>query len=101
MTQELIVTATVTPKRRIVVDTAGRIVRIVSNTTEDVRPDVYTFDIAPRNATKLTDGIYKEYRRLVPEGTGSAGILYDRTDPERSDVAVSLLRPKAALIARR
>lgn len=93
VTQELHVTAKVAPKRRIVIDASGRITQIISNTTEDVLPDVFLYDIAPRNRQELTDRLYEEYRSHVPEGTAKYGILYDRADPTTGDIASILLRP--------
>lgn len=77
-TQELSVTATILPMRHIVIDTAGRIVRITSNTRDDVQPQVYIGDDTPGNEQPINTSIMQSYRRLVPAGSQKIGVLYQR-----------------------
>lgn len=96
--QELHVQAIVPHHRDIVLDHTGRIVRIFSNTAEDVRPTVYVGSIAPKNKKPLTDKLYGQYRRHVPEGTAAYGVLYERSLPVsllRGDLTISRQLPGA------
>lgn len=79
VTQELHVTAVVPMHRDIVLDRNGTITRITSNTTEDVLPTVYRSSIDPANQIELSDRLYQQYRKHVPEGTAKYGILYEDT----------------------
>lgn len=74
--QELRVTAVVPAHRDIIVDLSGRIIKITSNTREDVAPTVYTLDINDSNRSPLTEEMYANYRKLVPQGTDRTGVLY-------------------------
>jgi hypothetical protein len=79
--QELKVTARVAPVRHIIVDRTGQIIRITSNTPEDVRPQVFLLDSRPANVRPLSDETYRAYRSLVPAGTARYGVLYERGLP--------------------
>lgn len=81
VTQELHITAIVPAHRDIILDTAGNISKIISNTPEDVTPDVYLLDTIPANKRPLTDDLYKQYRKLVSYGTAKYGVLYQRPLP--------------------
>ena len=81
VTQELRVTAKVPHHRDIIVDKNGIIVEISSNTKEDVRPTVYLERMEPKNKKPLTDKLYRQYRKYVPEGTAAYGVLYQRGLP--------------------
>lgn len=78
ITQELTVTAVVPAHRDIITDRNGDIVRITSNTKDDVVPDVYLEDTIPENKRPLTAELYAQYRDHVPEGTARYGVLYTR-----------------------
>src|SRR5689334_4660334 len=75
--QELHVKAEVLEHRDIILDNRGQILRIISNTLQDVTPVVYVSDTIPENQRPLTDELYQQYRRLVPEGTAKYGTLYE------------------------
>lgn len=75
--REIKVTAIVPHHRDIIVDLRGEIIRITSNTPQDVTPDVYLLEISGSSKQPLTESIYEQYRRHVPEGTDSYGVLYD------------------------
>lgn len=75
------VKARVIPAHTIVIDEQGEVVRITSNTSEEItQPRVFMVQIAAGNEKPLTDDIYKEYRRLVSPRQGKPGTLYDRSD---------------------
>lgn len=86
ITQEIKVSAVVPHHRDIVIDYAGNIMQVKSNTPQDVTPTVYLGRVAPENQQPLTDELYRQYRQHVPEGTAKAGVLYQRGLP------VSILR---------
>jgi hypothetical protein len=90
-TQELHVTATIPSHRDIIIDSKGQIVSITSNTPEDVQPDVYLLSPEPNNQKPLTDTLYKQYRKYVPEGTAKYGVLYQRS------VLATLLKPQLSV----
>ncbi len=81
VSREIHVTARVLPKRTVIIDHAGHITEIASNTEEDVKPDVYLVTPSKANKRPLTEAVYKEYLRHVPKGTAKAGILYRQSDP--------------------
>ncbi|HSH55577.1 MAG TPA: hypothetical protein VK983_01990 [Candidatus Limnocylindrales bacterium] len=76
VSREIRVTAIVAPKRTVIVDETNRIIEIASNTEEDVKPTIYLSKPSKENERELTDELYKQYRRLIPEGTAKVGILY-------------------------
>ena len=78
--QELTVTAKILPKRMVLVDPAGHIQSVVSNTSEDVMPEIYRGSISPDNRIDSDDRIMADYRRLAKPETAKAGVLYERTD---------------------
>lgn len=81
ITQKLYVTALVPHHRDIIIDYRGDIIEIVSNTTKDVTPDVYLMEVADANKRPLTAELLHQYRSHVPEGSGNAGVLYQRGLP--------------------
>lgn len=78
ITQQLHVSARVLPMRHIIVDPTGQIVQITSNTTANVKPQVFEQTDAPRNQRPLTRAIYRQYRTVVHDGSANYGILYER-----------------------
>lgn len=77
--QEITVTAIVPPHRDIILDNAGRIVEIDSNTKEDVAPTPYHLAATPPNQIPLTPELLAAYRQLVPVGTATYGVLYKQS----------------------
>ena len=77
ITQEIRVTARVLPQRHITIDATGAIIKITSNTVEDVKPEVFTNIDTPANKRNLTPEIYRQYRSRIPAGTTKSGVLYD------------------------
>ncbi len=76
VSREIHVTAIVAHTRTVIVDETNRIIEIASNTEEDVKPTIYMTKPSKENKRELTDDLYKQYRRLIPEGTAKVGILY-------------------------
>lgn len=73
------VQAEVLPAHKIIVDDTGMIIRIFSNTTEDIpEPRVFQDSLESTNERPLSEEIRKEYSRLVPSGKSRIGVLYDR-----------------------
>jgi hypothetical protein len=89
ISRELHVKARVLGHRDIVLDLGGNISKIISNTPDDVTPDVYSLDTVAENQQPLTDELMREYRRLVPAGTAKYGILYDRQAAAARTTAIS------------
>jgi hypothetical protein len=76
---QLHINAEVRAKHTVIVDQAGLIQQIFSNTaepTENVRVYLDSNDIG--NETSLTDAIYEQYQQLVPAEQSRIGTLYDR-----------------------
>jgi hypothetical protein len=78
VTQEIHVQATVPDRRHIILDPSGRIIRIISNTPNDVAPEAFVGDDTPDKQVPLTPELYRDFRKHVPVGTSKAGILYER-----------------------
>lgn len=81
VTQELKVTARVLPARQVILDQRGDIIRITSNTPEDIMPTVYISNDIPSNRIPLSESTYIEYRKYVPVGTAKYGVLYENLNP--------------------
>lgn len=91
ITRELRVRALVPGHRDIILDLSGRISKIISNTPEDLTPDVYLLDTIDENQQPLTDSLLQEYRKLVPVGTAKYGVLYDRQTQPRAQFITSVV----------
>ena len=78
ITQEIRVTARVLPQRHVIIDASGTIIKITSNTVEDVMPEVFVNIDTSANKRSLTPIVYRQYRNHVPVGTTKSGVLYDR-----------------------
>lgn len=78
---EITITAVVPAHRDIILDNAGRIQEIDSNTTEDVTPVAYRRAAIPGNQVPVTAELMAAYRSLVPAGTAKTGVLY-RQSPQ-------------------
>ncbi|MBA3758747.1 hypothetical protein H0X10_03895 [Candidatus Saccharibacteria bacterium] len=76
ISQNIEVRARVAATHTIILDDDDTILEISSNTTEEAVPRVFRNLIAKESVLPLTDEIYAQYRKLVPEGTGRAGLLY-------------------------
>lgn len=74
--QEVHVTAIVPPMRHIIISTTGQILRITSNTAQDVTPVVYIGNDIQTNERPLTQALFERYRELVPSGSDKVGVLY-------------------------
>ncbi len=81
VSREIHVTARVLPKRTVIINYAGQITEIASNTEDDVTPDVYLIKPSPDSKRSLTPEIMKQYRTHVPKGTNKYGILYKQNSP--------------------
>lgn len=81
VTQELKVTARVLTVRHIILNQQGDIIRITSNTLEDIVPTAYISNDASSNRIPLSDSVYSEYRVYVPIGTAQYGVLYENLNP--------------------
>lgn len=68
----------VVASQQITLDGAGDIILITSNSTEEVVPRVFNGTVSKASEVPLTDEIYREYRKLVPEGQATIGVLYER-----------------------
>lgn len=78
---EIIITARVLPNHYVTVDHSGEIIKIVSNTTEDVTPNVYLHEVKQGHERELTPELYAAYRELVQPGSSRVGTLYERPEP--------------------
>ncbi len=81
ISREIHVTARVLPKRTVIINYAGQITEIASNTEEDVIPDVYLVKPGKDSKLPLTPELMKQYRTHVPKGTQKYGILYKQNSP--------------------
>lgn len=77
--QQLRTSGKVLPAQHIVIDEKGEVIKIFSNTSEDVTPKVYLAEIASGNKRSLTPQILERYRELVPPGSAEPGILYQKS----------------------
>jgi hypothetical protein len=76
--QNLSITVTVEPMRSIIVDRDLRIVTIISNTQEDVRPLVY-LDTRDGLNLPFAEGIQQQYNTLKPViNFSKPGVVYQR-----------------------
>ncbi len=79
-TQGITVTATVLPTRIIIVDKNLTIQKIISNTSEDVRPIVY-LETADGEEIAYSESVRREYSFLKPSlNFSKAGIVYEREE---------------------
>ncbi|MDB5184819.1 MAG: hypothetical protein JWN38_627 [Candidatus Saccharibacteria bacterium] len=78
VTQRVIIRAVILPATYVTVDSQGHILRIDSNTTEDINPFVYENTVKPGNQRPLTPAIMNAFRQLVPLGKNHVGVLYQR-----------------------
>jgi len=78
ITQEIHISATVPDRRHIILSPAGNIIKITSNTPNDVMPEAFVRDDTPENQVPLTPELLAAYRKLVPVGTAKYGILYEQ-----------------------
>lgn len=89
VSREIHITAIVAPKRTVIINSTGQIKEIASNTEQDVMPDVYVGKPTVQSKIALTDELYREYRRYVPQGTTSVGIIYPTLQDKQNDTLVS------------
>ena len=68
----------VLPKHHVIIDENGQIQEIISNTSEDVTPDIYVGKIAKESQVVLTPEVLAQYNQLVAKGSSHVGTLYKR-----------------------
>lgn len=73
ITQTITITATVAPARSIVINDKGEMIKIYSNTTENVTPRVYLNDV-PGEARPLTPGLLKQYKQVMSQQKNVVGV---------------------------
>ena len=82
VTQEITITARVLPARSIVVNDKGQMIRIYSNTDENVTPMVY-INKAPGEQTALTPKLKKQYQAVLAQHKNLIGIAIEVPLPAR------------------
>ncbi len=73
VSDEITIQSRVLPRQSIIVNDKNQIIKIISNTTEDLMPKVYRNVIDSENELMLTEDLLKQYRSLVPLGTSQPG----------------------------
>lgn len=81
VTQVITITATVAPARSIVVDDAGRILSIVSNTNEAVIPTVYVNKVHGEERP-LTPDLQSKYDSIIAQQTNLNGVEIPVAKPQ-------------------
>lgn len=75
---KLQIRAEVLPAQSIVLNDAGEIVQILSNTNQIATPRVFKGSVDASNRLPLTTVIYQKYRALIPAGSERIGVLYSK-----------------------
>jgi hypothetical protein len=78
--QQLHVRAQILPKVTVIVNQAGSIIKIMSNTTDDVSPSFYLGSDQQGQEIASTPELSEGYRTLVPLGQNRIGVLYSYDD---------------------
>lgn len=77
--QQLHVYAKVLPAQHVIIDKAGRVIYVASNTDQDIEtPRVYIDTISAETEVRLTPAVYAQFRSIIPLGESRIGELYDK-----------------------
>jgi hypothetical protein len=93
VTQVITITATVAPTRSIVVNDAGQITKIYSNTNEKVTPKVY-LNKAPGRELPLTPALLAQYDSVISQARFLNGIEIPVEPPVAKGSAVQKMLTK-------
>lgn len=75
--QQITITAKVLPARYIVLDENEQIRKIISNTDEDVSPQVYKDSVKVGNETVANPQALAQYQKIIDSAPQKIGVIYD------------------------
>ena len=96
--QQINIQAVVLPARSIILDQQGHISQIVSNTADNVTPNVYRGSVAAGREAALTAQLLTQYNSLLAQvARPGPGVLYRQSEPPATLTAVTLARQPSLL----